>query len=114
MTTYTLAGGCFWCLDAVYQRLQGVSKVISGYSGGDIPYPSYDQVCTGQTGHAEAVQITFDEDVIPAQIILDIFFLIHDPTTLNYYTNNSGASYCQFVVEPKISKARLNFSKWFK
>lgn len=93
MTTYTLAGGCFWCLDAVYRRLKGVTSVVSGYSGGDITNPTYEQVSTGSTGHAEAVQITFDESVIPADVILDIFFLIHDPTTLNRQGNDVGTQY---------------------
>lgn len=93
MTTFVLAGGCFWCLDAVYRRIKGVESVISGYSGGDLPYPSYDQVSTGTTGHAEAVQVTFDESVIPADTILDLFFLIHDPTTLDRQGNDAGTQY---------------------
>lgn len=93
MTTLVLAGGCFWCLDAVYRRLKGVESVISGYSGGDLPYPTYDQVCTGTTGHAEAMQITFDESTIPTDTILDLFFLIHDPTTLNRQGNDVGTQY---------------------
>lgn len=93
MVTFTLAGGCFWCLDAVYRRMKGVTNVISGYSGGNLPDPTYDQVSGGNTGHAEAVQITFDESVIPADTILDIFFLIHDPTTLNRQGNDVGTQY---------------------
>lgn len=93
MTTYVIAGGCFWCLDAVYRRLKGVDSVVSGYIGGDIPDPTYEQVCTGETGHAEAVKITFDEAVIPAETILDLFFLIHDPTTLNRQGNDVGTQY---------------------
>ena len=93
MTTYILAGGCFWCLDAVYRRIKGVKRVVSGYSGGDLPYPSYDQVAMGMTGHAEVVQITFDESIIPGDTILDIFFLIHDPTTLNRQGNDIGTQY---------------------
>lgn len=93
MTTYVLAGGCFWCLDAVYRRLRGVESVVSGYAGGDLPYPSYEQVSLGNTGHAEAVQITFDESVIPSDVILDLFFLIHDPTTLNRQGNDVGTQY---------------------
>ena len=173
MTTYVLAGGCFWCLDAVFRRLKGVEKVVSGYTGGNIPYPTYDQVSMGDTGHAEAVEITFDESVIPAETILDIFFLIHDPTTLDrqgndvgtqyrsamfykddeqkqqfesaierakkhwgdkivtqlsqlleyypaedyhqdYFNKNPGNGYCSIVIEPKIVKARSEYSKWFK
>ncbi len=93
MVTFTLAGGCFWCLDAVYRRMKGVTNVVSGYSGGNLPDPTYDQVSGGNTGHAEAVQITFDESVIPAGTILDIFFLIHDPTTLNRQGNDVGTQY---------------------
>jgi len=93
MTTYILAGGCFWCLDAVYRRLSGVNQVVSGYTGGDLPYPTYDQVSMGSTSHAEAVKITFDESVIPSDVILDIFFLIHDPTTLNRQGNDVGTQY---------------------
>lgn len=93
MTTYILAGGCFWCLDAVYRRLQGVSQVVSGYTGGDISNPSYESVSSEETGHAEAVKITFDESVIPADVILDIFFLIHDPTTLNRQGHDVGTQY---------------------
>ena len=93
MTTYVLAGGCFWCLDAVYRRLRGVESVVSGYAGGDLPYPSYEQVSLGNTGHAEAVQITFDESVIPSDVILDLFFLIHDPTTIDRQGNDVGTQY---------------------
>ncbi len=173
MATYVLAGGCFWCLDAVYQRITGVEDVVSGYTGGDLPYPTYEQVPLGSTGHAEAVRITFDESVIPAETILDLFFLIHDPTTLNrqgndvgtqyrsamfyandeqkaifeaarerakehwgnkiiteimsldefypaedyhqdYLNKNPAAGYCSVIIEPKISKARRAFTKWFK
>lgn len=93
MTTYVLAGGCFWCLDAVYRRIKGVKKVVSGYTGGDLPYPTYDQVSLGSSGHAEAVEITFDETTIPGETILDLFFLIHDPTTLNRQGNDVGTQY---------------------
>ena len=82
MKTYTLAGGCFWCLDAVFRRLEGVNEVISGYSGGSVSNPSYEEVSTGETGHAESVQIKFDEKIIPGDVILDIYFLIHNPTRL--------------------------------
>jgi peptide-methionine (S)-S-oxide reductase len=93
MTTYVLAGGCFWCLDAVYRGLKGVTEVVSGYAGGGIDNPTYEQVSTGETGHAEAVQITFDESVIPSDVILDLFFLIHDPTTPNRQGNDVGPQY---------------------
>lgn len=93
MTTYVLAGGCFWCLDAVYRRIEGVENVICGYTGGDVPTPTYDQVSLGLTGHAESIEITFDELIIPGDIILDLFFLIHDPTTSNRQGNDIGTQY---------------------
>ena len=93
MTTYVIAGGCFWCLDAVYRRLKGVTEVVSGYAGGGTLNPTYEQVSTGETGHAEVVQITFDESVIPSDVILDLFFLIHDPTTLNRQGADIGTQY---------------------
>lgn len=93
MATYTLAGGCFWCLDAVFRRIKGVQSVVSGYSGGEVANPTYEQVSTGTTGHAEAVQVTFDENVIPESVILDIFFLTHDPTTLDRQGNDVGPQY---------------------
>jgi peptide-methionine (S)-S-oxide reductase len=93
MTTFTLAGGCFWCLDAVYRTLEGVSDVVSGYTGGSTPNPSYEAVCTGATGHAEAVQVTFDPEVIPADVILDVFFTLHDPRQLNRQGADVGTQY---------------------
>src|SRR5437867_2504244 len=81
--TATLAGGCFWCLDAVYRKLRGVQDVVSGYTGGHVPNPDYYSVGGGSTGHAEAVQIHFDPSVISYRDLLEIFFTIHDPTTLN-------------------------------
>lgn len=93
MTRYVIGGGCFWCLDAVYQRLKGVELVVSGYSGGTTTAPTYEQVSSGETGHAEVIQITFDESLIPAATILDLFFLIHDPTTLNRQGNDVGTQY---------------------
>jgi peptide-methionine (S)-S-oxide reductase len=89
----TLAGGCFWCLEAVFQRVQGVSKVTSGYIGGYIPEPQYRQVCDGNTGHAEAVQIEFDPSQISYADLLDVFFTIHDPTTPNRQGNDVGTQY---------------------
>src|SRR3954452_25038810 len=91
--TATLGGGCFWCLEAVYQELAGVQHVESGYTGGQVPNPSYEQVCGGDTGHAEVVQITFDPAVVTYREILEIFFTIHDPTTLNRQGNDSGTQY---------------------
>ncbi len=89
----TLAGGCFWCLDAVYRDLRGVEKVVSGYMGGQTANPSYELVCTGTSGHAEVVQITFDPDVISYRELLEVFFTIHDPTTLNRQGADSGTQY---------------------
>jgi peptide-methionine (S)-S-oxide reductase len=166
----TLAGGCFWCLEAVYLELKGVEKVVSGYSNGHVRNPSYQQVCSGKTGHAEVVQITYDPTVISFRDLLDIFFTIHDPTTLNrqgadvgtqyrsaifyhnedqrriaeetireleaaglwedpivtevtalenyypaedyhqnYFARNPHQPYCQFIVAPKVGKARKKF-----
>jgi peptide-methionine (S)-S-oxide reductase len=93
MHTFVLAGGCFWCLDAVYRTLKGVTDVVSGYTGGQIADPSYELVCTGRTGHAEAVAVTFDPDVIPDQVILDVFFTLHDPRQLNRQGNDIGTQY---------------------
>lgn len=93
MKTYHLAGGCFWCLDAAYRVLRGVSDVVSGYTGGQNPHPTYEQVCTGTTGHAEAVAVTFDPSVIPSDVILDAFFTMHDPRQLNRQGNDVGTQY---------------------
>ncbi len=173
MMTYVLAGGCFWCLDAIYRRLRGITKVVSGYTGGSVVNPTYEQVSTGETGHAEAVQVTIDAAILPGEVILDLFFLIHDPTTLNrqgndvgpqyrsamfysddeqkatfeaaitrakehwddpivtevkpldvfyeaeeyhqdYFNKNPGNGYCSIVIAPKIVKARVAYTKWFK
>ncbi len=173
MKTYVLAGGCFWCLDAVYRQLRGVESSVSGYTGGALEYPTYDDVMLGDTGHAESVQITFDETIIPHETILDIFFLIHNPTTLNqqgddigtqyrsamfyadnqqksefeaarnramsrwddpivteitplgefymaeeyhqdYFARNPSNPYCPVVISPKVSKAKKEYTKWFK
>lgn len=89
----TLGGGCFWCIEAVYQELNGVLKVESGYSGGHVSNPSYREVCTGTTGHAEVAQITFDPAVVSFQEILEVFFTVHDPTTLNRQGNDVGTQY---------------------
>jgi len=89
----TLAGGCFWCLEAVFDDLKGVQDVVSGYSGGKFPNPTYQQVCTGATGHAEVVQVTFDPARISYKDILEVFFTIHDPTTLNRQGGDVGTQY---------------------
>jgi peptide-methionine (S)-S-oxide reductase len=173
--TATLAGGCFWCLEAVYRELKGVERVQSGYAGGRRPNPTYEQVCAGATGHAEVVQIEFDPAVITYRDLLDVFFTIHDPTTLDrqgndvgsqyrsaifthdaeqdraarekiaqltaegvwddpivtkieplttfypaedyhaaYFERNGGQPYCQFVVAPKVAKARQKFAAKLK
>jgi peptide-methionine (S)-S-oxide reductase len=94
----TLGGGCFWCLEAVFEQVQGVQQVVSGYSAGQTPDPNYEQICTGQTGHAEVVQITFDPQVVSYQTLLEIFFTIHDPTTLNRQGNDRGTQYRSIIL----------------
>ncbi len=89
----TLAGGCFWCLEAVFQQLRGVDKAESGYAGGRVANPSYEAVCSGMTGHAEVVQVTFDPAEIRYRDLLDVFFTIHDPTTLNRQGADAGTQY---------------------
>lgn len=89
----TLAGGCFWCLDAVYQNLRGVEKVVSGYMGGQVDNPTYKDVCYGNTGHAEVVQLTFNPGIVSYKDLLEIFFTIHDPTTLNRQGADVGTQY---------------------
>ena len=93
MEVATLGGGCFWCLEAVYSELKGVSKVESGYSGGSVPDPTYDDVCSDETGHAEVVQVTFDPKIITYREILQVFYSIHDPTTLNRQGADVGTQY---------------------
>lgn len=89
----TLAGGCFWCLEAVFERLKGVERVVSGYIGGHVKNPDYHLVCSGTTGHAEAVQVTFDPAVISYRQVLELFFAFHDPTTLNRQGPDTGTQY---------------------
>ena len=89
----TLAGGCFWCLEAVFDDLKGVESVESGYMGGRTANPTYEQVCSGDTGHAEVVRLTFDPDMVSFKEILEVFFVIHDPTTLNRQGNDVGTQY---------------------
>ena len=91
--TATIGGGCFWCLEAIFQELNGVHTVVSGYAGGSVDNPTYEEVCTGKTGHAEAVQITFDPDVISFEELLSLFWRIHDPTTLNRQGADVGTQY---------------------
>lgn len=89
----TLAGGCFWCLEAVYLEMRGVQSVVSGYAGGHVPHPTYQAVCSGTTGHAEVVQVTYDPAVLSFRDLLEVFFTIHDPTTLNRQGNDVGTQY---------------------
>lgn len=96
--TATLGGGCFWCLEPLFEELEGVLNVVVGYAGGMTPDPDYRQVCTGTTGHAEVVQITFDPDIISYQEILEVFFSIHDPTTLNRQGADVGTQYRSIIL----------------
>lgn len=106
--TFILAGGCFWCLDAAFRPLRGVTQVVSGYVGGTVPHPSYEQVCTGTTGHTEAVAVTFDSEVIGADVILDAFFTMHDPRQLNRQGNDIGTQY-RSAVFPADDQQRALF-----
>ncbi len=94
----TLGGGCFWCLEAVFEQLRGVREVVSGYAGGDVPNPTYQQVCSGRTGHAEVVQITFDPAEIAFRELLEVFFTLHDPTTENRQGADVGTQYRSIVL----------------
>ncbi|MFC5928482.1 peptide-methionine (S)-S-oxide reductase [Cryobacterium melibiosiphilum] len=119
MQTFVIAGGCFWCLDAVYRVLRGVSDVVSGYTGGATPNPDYESVCTGRTGHAEAVAVTFDPEVIPASVILDVFFTLHDPTQLNRQGADVGTQYrsAMFYTDDEqkqlFETARTRATEWW-
>ena len=103
----TLGGGCFWCLDAVYRQLRGVEKVESGYAGGTKPNPTYREVCGGQTGHAEVVQITFDPAEISYRDLLDVFFTIHDPTTKDRQGGDIGSQYRSIILTHSDDQARV-------
>lgn len=105
------AGGCFWCTEAVFQRLKGVEKVISGYIGGTIKNPSYREICTGRTGHAEAIQVYFDPNVVQFKTLLEVFFSTHDPTTLNRQGNDKGTQYrsAVFYMNEKQKITTQNF-----
>ncbi|MFW5743738.1 MAG: peptide-methionine (S)-S-oxide reductase MsrA [Spirochaetota bacterium] len=96
--TITLGGGCFWCIEAVYKRIDGIIDVTSGYAGGETKNPSYEEVCTGRTGHAEVVRVEFDPDVIGRDEVLRRFFASHDPTTLNRQGNDVGTQYRSIVL----------------
>ena len=109
LDTITLGGGCFWCTEAVYEQVQGVTAVESGYSNGHVKNPSYEQVCSGDTGHNEVVRVTFDSAQISLREVLEIFFVVHDPTTLNRQGNDSGTQYrsgIYFHASPQEKVAR--------
>lgn len=93
MQTATLASGCFWCTEAIFKRLKGVASVMPGYAGGTVENPTYQQVCSGEPGHAEVIQITFDPQVVSYETLLEVFFKLHDPTTLNRQGNDIGTQY---------------------
>jgi peptide-methionine (S)-S-oxide reductase len=105
--TATLGGGCFWCLDAAFQRLTGVESVVSGYAGGTVPDPDYRQVCTGTTGHAEVVQVRFDNAVIDYATLLRVFFTIHDPTTLNRQGADVGTQYRSVIFYHDLAQQQV-------
>lgn len=96
--TATLGGGCFWCLEAVFEQLRGVERVVSGYAGGRVENPSYEDVCSGTTGHAEVVQVTFDPEVLRYRDLLEVFFSVHDPTTLDRQGPDAGPQYRSIVL----------------
>ena len=104
--TATLAGGCFWCLEAVFERLRGVDQVVSGYIGGRTPAPTYHDVCSGRTGHAEAVQVTFDPEVVPYRELLELFFAFHDPTTLDRQGPDVGTQYRSAIFPHTLEQER--------
>ena len=103
----TLAGGCFWCLEAVYDQLKGVESVESGYAGGEMENPSYQRVCDGDTGHAEVVRITYDPKLVSFEDLLDVFFVIHDPTQLNRQGNDVGTQYRSAVFYHSPEQRRI-------
>jgi len=104
----TLGGGCFWCLEAAYLELKGVERVVSGYAGGADANPSYEEVCGGDTGHAEVVQVTFDPQIISFQSILEVFFTIHDPTTLNRQGADTGTQYRSVIFYHSEEQRRIS------
>lgn len=103
----TMGGGCFWCLEPVFMQLRGVHGVVSGYAGGAIPNPTYEGVCTGRTGHAEVVQVTFDPAEISYRELLELFFAFHDPTTLNRQGPDTGTQYRSIIVTHNEDQARI-------
>ena len=107
----TLGGGCFWCLEAVFEQLRGVHKLVSGYCGGAVPNVTYDEVCTGRTGHAEVIQITFDPAEISLADLLDVFFAMHDPTTLNRQGADVGTQYRSAIFYHDDEQQRIAAAK---
>lgn len=107
MTKFTVGGGCFWCIDAVFRQLKGITTVTSGYAGGEEDRPSYYQVASGATGHAEVVEVSFDETILPADVLLDIFFLIHDPTTLNQQGADIGPQYRSVLLYENLEQKTI-------
>jgi peptide-methionine (S)-S-oxide reductase len=103
----TLGGGCFWCLEAVFLEVEGVTSVVPGYEGGEVKHPTYQQVCSGRTGHAEVVQVSFDTDIISFEEILNIFFSIHDPTTLNRQGHDVGPQYRSVIFTHSAGQQRI-------
>jgi len=110
MKNFVLGGGCFWCLDSTLMQFRGVSDVEVGYAGGSTQNPDYESVCSGKTGHAEVARVTFDESVLPASVLLDMFFTLHDPTQLNRQGNDIGTQYrsCMFYQD---EEQRLEFAE---
>lgn len=111
MKTLTLAGGCFWCTEAIYQRLNGVTEVIPGYTGGTLANPTYDEVCSGTSGHAEAIQTTYDPSIVSLSQLLDVFFHLHDPTTLNKQGADSGTQYRSTIFYSSEQEKKLAENK---
>lgn len=107
MEVATLGGGCFWCLEAVFSELKGVDSVVSGYSGGTVSDPTYEAVCRGTTGHAEVVQVTFDPNVVSFKELLEIFFTVHDPTTLNRQGGDMGTQYRSVIFYHSPEQKRI-------
>ena len=107
LETATLGGGCFWCMEAVFEQLKGVERSVSGYMGGTVPHPTYQQVCTGQTGHAEVIEVTFDPSVISFPDLLEFFFAFHDPTTLNRQGGDVGTQYRSVVFYADQEQKRI-------
>ncbi len=107
MEQATFGGGCFWCVEAVFQRVDGVEKVVSGYAGGKTKMPTYEQVCTGRTGHAEVVQVTYDPSKVSYAQLMEIFLKTHDPTTLNRQGHDEGTQYRSIILTHNDEQARV-------